>query len=238
MIRIDMSEYMEKHSVSRLIGAPPGYVGHDEGGQLTEAVRRNPYSVILLDEIEKAHTDVFNVLLQILDEGRLTDSQGRSVDFKNTIIIMTSNIGSQILLENVKDSGVITENTEQAVMANVNEYFKPEILNRMDDIVLFKPLTVDDMSLIVDKVVTQLNIRLMDQRISIDVSDKAKKWLGEEAYEPQFGARPLKRFVQRQIETPLARRMIREDMPEGTTVKIDLTDDGLTFDQIEPETVQ
>ena len=151
---------------------------------------------------------------------------------------MTSNIGSQILLENVKDSGVITENTEQAVMANVNEYFKPEILNRMDDIVLFKPLTVDDMSLIVDKVVTQLNIRLMDQRISIDVSDKAKKWLGEEAYEPQFGARPLKRFVQRQIETPLARRMIREDMPEGTTVKIDLTDDGLTFDQIEPETVQ
>ncbi|MGJ5712349.1 ATP-dependent chaperone ClpB [Staphylococcus auricularis] len=238
MIRIDMSEYMEKHSVSRLIGAPPGYVGHDEGGQLTEAVRRNPYSVILLDEIEKAHTDVFNVLLQILDEGRLTDSQGRSVDFKNTIIIMTSNIGSEILLENVKDSGVITENTEQAVMANVNEYFKPEILNRMDDIVLFKPLTVDDMSLIVDKVVTQLNIRLMDQRISIDVSDKAKKWLGEEAYEPQFGARPLKRFVQRQIETPLARRMIREDMPEGTTVKIDLTDDGLTFDQIEPETVQ
>ena len=238
MIRIDMSEYMEKHSVSRLIGAPPGYVGHDEGGQLTESVRRNPYSVILLDEIEKAHTDVFNVLLQILDEGRLTDSQGRSVDFKNTIIIMTSNIGSQILLENVKDSGVITEDTEKAVMDSLNAYFKPEILNRMDDIVLFKPLSEEDMSHIVDKIIAQLNIRLMDQRLSIDVSDKAKQWLGSEAYEPQFGARPLKRFVQRQIETPLARRMIRENLPEGTHVNVDLTDDGLTFDVEKPETVE
>ena len=221
MIRIDMSEYMEKHSVSRLIGAPPGYVGHEEGGQLTESVRRNPYSVILLDEIEKAHSDVFNVLLQILEEGRLTDSQGREVDFKNTIIIMTSNIGSQILLENVKDTGVITESTEKAVMNSLNQYFKPEIINRMDDIVLFKPLSVNDMSLIVDKILTQLNIRLMEQRISIEVSDKAKTWLGEEAYEPQFGARPLKRFVQRQIETPLARKMIRENLPEGTLIKID-----------------
>lgn len=238
MIRIDMSEYMEKHSVSRLIGAPPGYVGHDEGGQLTESVRRNPYSVILLDEIEKAHTDVFNVLLQILDEGRLTESQGRSVDFKNTIIIMTSNIGSQILLENVKDSGVITEDTEKAVMDSLNAYFKPEILNRMDDIVLFKPLSEEDMSHIVDKIIAQLNIRLMDQRLSIDVSDKAKQWLGSEAYEPQFGARPLKRFVQRQIETPLARRMIRENLPEGTHVNVDLTDDGLTFDVEKPETVE
>ncbi|MCY1568603.1 ATP-dependent chaperone ClpB [Staphylococcus pettenkoferi] len=238
MIRIDMSEYMEKHSVSRLIGAPPGYVGHDEGGQLTESVRRNPYSVILLDEIEKAHTDVFNVLLQILDEGRLTDSQGRSVDFKNTIIIMTSNIGSQILLENVKDSGVITEDTEKAVMDSLNAYFKPEILNRMDDIVLFKPLSEEDMSHIVDKIIAQLNIRLMDQRLSIDVSDKAKQWLGSEAYEPQFGARPLKRFVQRQIETPLARRMIRENLPEGTHVNVDLTDDGLTFDVEKPETAE
>ncbi len=238
MIRIDMSEYMEKHSVSRLIGAPPGYVGHDEGGQLTESVRRNPYSVILLDEIEKAHTDVFNVLLQILDEGRLTDSQGRSVDFKNTIIIMTSNIGSQILLENVKDSGVITEDTEKAVMDSLNAYFKPEILNRMDDIVLFKPLSEEDMSHIVDKIIAQLNIRLMDQRLSIDVSDKAEQWLGSEAYEPQFGARPLKRFVQRQIETPLARRMIRENLPEGTHVNVDLTDDGLTFDVEKPETAE
>ncbi|MGW7908157.1 ATP-dependent chaperone ClpB [Staphylococcus pseudoxylosus] len=237
MIRIDMSEYMEKHSVSRLIGAPPGYVGHDEGGQLTESVRRNPYSVILLDEIEKAHSDVFNVLLQILEEGRLTDSKGREVDFKNTIIIMTSNIGSQILLENVKDSGVITETTEKAVMNSLNQYFKPEIINRMDDIVLFKPLSINDMSLIVDKLLTELNIRLMGQRISIDVSDEAKAWLGEEAYEPQFGARPLKRFIQRQIETPLARKMIRENLPEGTTIDIALTDDGLTFSENKPEIV-
>lgn len=236
MIRIDMSEYMEKHSVSRLIGAPPGYVGHDEGGQLTEAVRRNPYSVILLDEIEKAHSDVFNVLLQILEEGRLTDSKGREVDFKNTIIIMTSNIGSQVLLENVKDAGVITDATEKAVMNSLNQYFKPEIINRMDDIVLFKPLTIGDMSLIVDKILTQLNIRLMSQRLSIDVSDKAKAWLGEEAYEPQFGARPLKRFVQRQIETPLARKMIKENLTEGTKVNIDLSDDGLTFEEIKPDT--
>ncbi len=236
MIRIDMSEYMEKHSVSRLIGAPPGYVGHDEGGQLTEAVRRNPYSVILLDEVEKAHSDVFNVLLQILDEGRLTDSKGRSVDFKNTIIIMTSNIGSQVLLENVKDTGDITEDTEKAVMDSLHSFFKPEILNRMDDIVLFKPLSINDMSMIVDKILTQLNIRLLDQRISIDVSDDAKKWLGEEAYEPQFGARPLKRFVQRQIETPLARMMIKESMPEGTVVKVDINDDhDLTFDVQKPE---
>lgn len=234
MIRIDMSEYMEKHSVSRLIGAPPGYVGHDEGGQLTEAVRRNPYSVILLDEIEKAHSDVFNVLLQILEEGRLTDSKGREVDFKNTIIIMTSNIGSQILLENVKDAGVITENTEKAVMNSLNQYFKPEIINRMDDIVLFKPLTINDMSAIVDKILTELNIRLMAQRISIQVSDEAKAWLGEEAYEPQFGARPLKRFVQRQIETPLARKMIKENLPEGTSIDINLTDDGLTFSENKP----
>ncbi|HJG38466.1 MAG TPA: AAA family ATPase, partial [Staphylococcus saprophyticus] len=232
---IDMSEYMEKHSVSRLIGAPPGYVGHDEGGQLTEAVRRNPYSVILLDEIEKAHSDVFNVLLQILEEGRLTDSKGREVDFKNTIIIMTSNIGSQILLENVKDAGVITDDTEKAVMNSLNQYFKPEIINRMDDIVLFKPLTISDMSSIVDKILTELNIRLMAQRISINVSDEAKAWLGEEAYEPQFGARPLKRFVQRQIETPLARKMIRENLPEDTTIDIDLSEDGLRFTENKPE---
>ena len=235
MIRIDMSEYMEKHSVSRLIGAPPGYVGHDEGGQLTEAVRRNPYSVILLDEIEKAHSDVFNVLLQILEEGRLTDSKGREVDFKNTIIIMTSNIGSQILLENVKDAGVVTDDTEKAVMNSLNQYFKPEIINRMDDIVLFKPLTISDMSSIVDKILTELNIRLMAQRISINVSDEAKAWLGEEAYEPQFGARPLKRFVQRQIETPLARKMIRENLPEDTTIDIDLSEDGLRFTENKPE---
>ena len=226
----DSEKHMKKHAVSRLIGAPPGYIGHDEGGQLTEAVRRNPYSVILLDEVEKAHTDVFNVLLQILDEGRLTDSKGRSVDFKNTIIIMTSNIGSQVLLENVKETGEITESTEKAVMTSLNAYFKPEILNRMDDIVLFKPLSIDDMSMIVDKILTQLNIRLLEQRISIEVSDDAKAWLGQEAYEPQYGARPLKRFVQRQIETPLARMMIKEGFPEGTTIKVNLnSDNNLTF---------
>ncbi|MDU1274827.1 MAG: AAA family ATPase, partial [Staphylococcus epidermidis] len=235
MIRIDMSEYMEKHAVSRLIGAPPGYVGHDEGGQLTEAVRRNPYSVILLDEVEKAHSDVFNVLLQILDEGRLTDSKGRSVDFKNTIIIMTSNIGSQVLLENVKDAGEISDDTEKAVMDSLHAYFKPEILNRMDDIVLFKPLSVDDMSMIVDKILTQLNMRLLDQHISIEVTEEAKKWLGEEAYEPQFGARPLKRFVQRQIETPIARMMIKESLPEGTIIKVDLNDNKeLDFKVVKP----
>ena len=235
MIRIDMSEYMEKHAVSRLIGAPPGYVGHDEGGQLTEAVRRNPYSVILLDEVEKAHSDVFNVLLQILDEGRLTDSKGRSVDFKNTIIIMTSNIGSQVLLENVKDAGEISDDTEKAVMDSLHAYFKPEILNRMDDIVLFKPLSVDDMSMIVDKILTQLNMRLLDQHISIEVTEEAKKWLGEEAYEPQFGARPLKRFVQRHIETPIARMMIKESLPEGTIIKVDLNDNKeLDFKVVKP----
>lgn len=229
MIRIDMSEYMEKHAVSRLIGAPPGYVGHDEGGQLTEAVRRNPYSVILLDEIEKAHSDVFNVLLQILDDGRLTDSKGRSVDFKNTIIIMTSNIGSQILLDRVKDTGEITEDTEKAVMDSLHSYFKPEILNRMDDIVLFKPLSVDDMQMIVDKVLRNLNMRLTDQRITLEMSDAAKKWMGETAYEPQFGARPLKRFVQRHVETPLARMMIKENLPEGTKVYGDVENGEITF---------
>lgn len=234
MIRIDMSEYMEKHAVSRLIGAPPGYVGHDEGGQLTEAVRRNPYSVILLDEVEKAHTDVFNVLLQILDEGRLTDSKGRSVDFKNTIIIMTSNIGSQILLENVKNEGAITEETEKAVMQSLNAYFKPEILNRMDDIVLFRPLSVDDMQMIVDKILTNLNMRLMDQRITLDLTDEAKKWMGETAYEPEYGARPLKRFVQRHVETPLARLMIKDNLPEGTHVHGYLEDSAIHFDIDKP----
>lgn len=234
MIRIDMSEYMEKHSVSRLIGAPPGYVGHDEGGQLTEAVRRNPYSVILLDEIEKAHSDVFNVLLQILDEGRLTDSKGRSVDFKNTIIIMTSNIGSQILLEDVKDTGVINEETENKVMQSLNAYFKPEILNRMDDIVLFRPLSVDDMQMIVDKILTNLNIRLMDQRIQLDMSEEAENWMGREAYEPQFGARPLKRFVQRHVETPLARLMIKDNLPEGTHVYGYLKDNEIAFEIKKP----
>lgn len=219
MIRIDMSEYMEKHAVARLIGAPPGYVGYEEGGQLTEAVRRQPYSVILLDEIEKAHSDVFNVLLQLLDEGRLTDSKGRVVDFKNTIIIMTSNIGSQYLLEGINE-GEISEEARNQVMTALHQYFKPEILNRMDDIVLFKPLSANDMTYIVDKIIDQLNVRLKDQHMSVEVADDVKQWVAEEAYEPQFGARPLKRFVQRQIETPLARLLIQNDLAEGAKVVV------------------
>ncbi len=230
MIRIDMSEYMEKHSVARLIGAPPGYVGYEEGGQLTEAVRRQPYSVILLDEIEKAHNDVFNVLLQLLDEGRLTDAKGRSVDFKNTIIIMTSNIGSQYLLDGVTENGEIEESAKKQVNDSLHAYFKPEILNRMDDIVLFKPLSIKDMSHIVDHIITNLNIRLVDQHIKVSVDQDVKEWIAEEAYEPQFGARPLKRFVQRQIETPLARLMIGQELKEGTIVNVHLVDGEVKFE--------
>lgn len=230
MIRIDMSEYMEKHSVARLIGAPPGYVGYEEGGQLTEAVRRQPYSVILLDEIEKAHNDVFNVLLQLLDEGRLTDAKGRGVDFKNTIIIMTSNIGSQFLLDGVTESGEIEDSAKKQVTNSLHAHFKPEILNRMDDIVLFKPLSVKDMSYIVDHIITNLNIRLTDQHIKINVDQDVKEWIAKEAYEPQFGARPLKRFVQRQIETPLARLMIGKELKEGTQVNVHLENDEVKFE--------
>ncbi|MDT0669072.1 ATP-dependent chaperone ClpB [Mammaliicoccus sciuri] len=230
MIRIDMSEYMEKHSVARLIGAPPGYVGYEEGGQLTEAVRRQPYSVILLDEIEKAHNDVFNVLLQLLDEGRLTDAKGRSVNFKNTIIIMTSNIGSQYLLDGVTENGEIEESAKKQVDDSLHAYFKPEILNRMDDIVLFKPLSIKDMSHIVDHIITNLNIRLVDQHIKVSVDQDVKEWIAEEAYEPQFGARPLKRFVQRQIETPLARLMIGQELKEGTIVNVHLVDGEVKFE--------
>ncbi|MGY0684446.1 ATP-dependent chaperone ClpB [Mammaliicoccus sciuri] len=230
MIRIDMSEYMEKHSVARLIGAPPGYVGYEEGGQLTEAVRRQPYSVILLDEIEKAHNDVFNVLLQLLDEGRLTDAKGRSVDFKNTIIIMTSNIGSQYLLDGVTENGEIEESAKKQIDDSLHAYFKPEILNRMDDIVLFKPLSIKDMSHIVDHIITNLNIRLVDQHIKVSVDQDVKEWIAEEAYEPQFGARPLKRFVQRQIETPLARLMIGQELKEGTIVNVHLVDGEVKFE--------
>ena len=230
MIRIDMSEYMEKHAVSRLIGAPPGYVGHEEGGQLTEAIRRQPYSVILLDEVEKAHTDVFNILLQLLDEGRLTDSKGRAVDFRNTIIIMTSNIGSNHLLDTVMEDGEISEGTKDIVMKEVHQYFKPEIINRMDDIVIFSPLSRENIKLITDKLINDLNRRLTDQHMTVEVTDAVKDWISEEAYEPQFGARPLKRFIQRHIETPLARKLIEADMSEGINVKIDYQDGALQFD--------
>lgn len=232
MIRIDMSEYMEKHAVSRLIGAPPGYVGHEEGGQLTEAIRRQPYSVILLDEVEKAHSDVFNILLQLLDEGRLTDSKGRSVDFRNTIIIMTSNIGSGHLLDAVENEGELTEDVKNTVMNEVHMHFKPEIINRMDDIVMFSPLSRANMTMIVDKLVVELNRRLEGQHMSVEVTDEAKKWIADEAYEPQFGARPLKRFIQRYIETPLARKMIESDLVEGQNFKVDYADGEVRFETV------
>lgn len=230
MIRIDMSEYMEKHSVSRLIGAPPGYVGHEEGGQLTEAIRRQPYSVILLDEVEKAHGDVFNILLQLLDEGRLTDSKGRSVDFRNTIIIMTSNIGSHFLLDEVESEGILRDETRDLVMREVHQFFKPEIINRMDDIVMFSQLTRSNMTLIVDKLIAELNHRLAAQHMKVEVSDSVKKWIADESYEPQFGARPLKRFIQRNIETPLARKMIERDLDEGLNMSVDYADGELKFE--------
>ncbi len=217
MIRIDMSEYMEKHSVARLIGAPPGYIGYDEGGQLTEAVRRKPYAVVLFDEVEKAHPDVFNVLLQVLDDGRITDSQGRTIDFKNTIIILTSNIGSRYLLEGVT-SDVIPEGVRESVMAELRKAFRPEFLNRIDETILFKPLTLEEITRIVDLLLADLNKRLADRRVTVTLDTKAKEWAAEKGYDPVFGARPLKRFLQRQIETKLARALIGGEVKEGTDV--------------------
>jgi ATP-dependent Clp protease ATP-binding subunit ClpB len=221
MIRIDMSEYMEKHAVSRLIGAPPGYVGYEEGGQLTEAVRRKPYSVILLDEIEKAHPEVFNILLQMLDDGRITDSQGRTVDFKNTVVIMTSNIGSHLLLEGVTDDGEIKEETREQVLQQLRAHFRPEFLNRIDDIVLFKPLTVKEIKGIVAKFASELSKRLSDRHIPLSLTDKAKEYIAEAGFDPVYGARPLKRFMQKQIETPLAKEIIAGRVKDYSTVVVD-----------------
>ncbi|MBA3925863.1 ATP-dependent chaperone ClpB [Listeria rustica] len=229
MIRIDMSEYMEKHAVSRLVGAPPGYVGYEEGGQLTEAVRRNPYSIILLDEIEKAHPDVFNILLQVLDDGRITDSQGRLIDFKNTVIIMTSNIGSTMLLERTVD-GEISEKLEEDVLEVLQASFKPEFLNRVDDIILFKPLTLDNIKGIVEKVVAELQVRLAGQEIKITMTDDTKRFIAEEAYDPIYGARPLKRYITRQIETPLAREIVAGKIMPHSEVAITLQDGRFDFD--------
>ena len=217
MVRIDMSEYMEKFSTARLIGAPPGYVGYDEGGQLTEAVRRKPYVVILFDEIEKAHPDVFNVLLQVLDDGRLTDSQGRTVDFKNTIIIMTSNIGSRHLLEGVTGDS-IPDSVRESVMADLRKSFRPEFLNRVDETILFKPLTLEEITSIVDLLMADLNNRLADRRVTVKLDPKAKEWVAEKGYDPVFGARPLKRFLQRTVETKLARALIGGELGEGSDV--------------------
>ncbi|GAB4254215.1 MULTISPECIES: ATP-dependent Clp protease ATP-binding subunit [Deferrisoma] len=227
LIRIDMSEYMEKHAVSRLIGAPPGYVGFEEGGQLTEAVRRKPYSVILFDEIEKAHHDVFNVLLQILDDGRLTDSHGRTVDFRNTVIIMTSNIGSHYLLEGVTDQGEIKEEARAAVMRELRAHFRPEFLNRVDEIVLFKPLTLEEIERIVDLLTQDLVRRLQDRRIRFELTEAARKFIAQAGYDPVYGARPLKRYIQRQLETRIARALIAGDVRDGATITVDVEGDDL-----------
>lgn len=222
MVRIDMSEYMEKHSVSRLVGAPPGYVGYDEGGQLTEAVRRKPYSVVLFDEIEKAHPDVFNVLLQVLDDGRITDSQGRTVDFKNTIIILTSNIGSEYLLEGINENGEINEESEKMVMSDLQAHFRPEFLNRLDEIILFKPLTKEDISFIVNLMLKELNKRLEDKEISIELTDAAKDFIVQQGYDPVYGARPLKRYLQKNVETLAAKIIVEGRISEKDVIEVDL----------------
>ena len=224
MVRLDMSEYMEKHSVSRLIGAPPGYVGYDEGGQLTEAVRRKPYSVVLFDEVEKAHPDVFNILLQVLDDGRITDSQGRTVDFKNTIIILTSNLGSAELLEGIDADGNIEPETENLVMNEVKNHFRPEFINRLDEIVLFKPLTRDNIYNIIDLLMAELNERLRDREISVELSEEAKNYITEKGYDPIYGARPLKRFLQKNVETLSARLILQGDVHAGTVIRIVMED--------------
>ncbi|MBQ9842780.1 MAG: ATP-dependent chaperone ClpB [Oscillospiraceae bacterium] len=221
MVRIDMSEYMEKYSVSRLIGAPPGYVGYDEGGQLTEAVRRKPYSVVLFDEVEKAHPDVFNVLLQVLDDGRITDSQGRTVDFKNTIIILTSNLGSEYLLGGINTDGVIEEAAKAQVHSLLRRSFRPEFLNRLDEIVFYKPLTKEDVTRIIDLLIGKLNERLAPQQIRVELTQKAKAFIVEEAYDPEFGARPLRRYVQHTVETMLSRKLLQGDLRPGSTVTVD-----------------
>ena len=221
MVRIDMSEYMEKHSVSRLIGAPPGYVGYDEGGQLTEAVRRKPYCVVLFDEVEKAHPDVFNVLLQVLDDGRITDSMGKTVDFKNTIIILTSNIGSQYLLDGIGEAGNIRPEVEKAVLNDLRAHFRPEFLNRLDETILFKPLTKENIGGIVDLLIADVNKRLADKELTIALSDGAKQFIVENGYDPVYGARPLKRYLQKHVETLAARLILSDGVHTGDTIWID-----------------
>ena len=233
LVRVDMSEYMEKHTVSRLLGAPPGYVGYEEGGQLTEAVRRKPYTVVLFDEIEKAHHDVFNVLLQILDDGRATDAQGRTVDFKNTVIIMTSNVGSPLLLEGLTATGEIRPAAREAVLRELRAHFRPEFLNRVDDVVLFKPLTFEEIQSIVELLLRDLRRRLAERRIDLQLSDAAREHVARTGYDPVYGARPLKRTLQRQIETRLGRALVAGQVADGSTVRVDLENGDLAF-HIEP----
>ena len=229
MIRIDMSEYMEKHSVSRLVGAPPGYVGYDEGGQLTEAVRRHPYSVVLFDEIEKAHPDVFNILLQLLDDGRLTDNQGRTVDFKNTIIIMTSNIGSAYLTENIRQDGTIDAEVRRKVEEDLKKSFRPEFINRIDDIIVFSPLTEAQVMKIIDLSVADISKRLEERQIHLSITEEAKKLIAAEAYTPQYGARPVKRYLQKYVETGIAEKIIRGEVDDGDGVTVDAEGDRILF---------
>ena len=222
MIRIDMSEYQERHTVSRLVGAPPGYVGYEEGGQLTEAVRRKPYSVVLLDEIEKAHVDVFNILLQVLDDGRLTDSHGRTVDFRNTVVIMTSNIGSQFLLDGITPDGAISDTARGQVMGDLRGHFRPEFLNRLAEIILFKPLDLAEIEQIVDLLLDDLRARLAEQRIGLTVTEAARRFIADQGYDPAYGARPLRRFIAREVETKVGRALLRGDLPDGGTVSLDV----------------
>ena len=226
MVRIDMSEYSEKHSVSRLVGAPPGYVGYDEGGQLTEAVRRRPYSVVLLDEVEKAHPEIFNILLQVLDDGRLTDGQGRTVDFRNTILVLTSNLGSQFLV----DSSMGEDEQREAVLNTVRAAFKPEFLNRLDEILVFKALTKQELSKIVDIQVDQMAGRLRSRRIALHVDDDARTWLAEHGYDPAFGARPLRRLIQREIGDRSARMIIGGEVQDGGSVTVKVSGDELKLE--------
>ncbi|MDE5600799.1 MAG: AAA family ATPase, partial [Oscillospiraceae bacterium] len=230
MIRLDMTEYMEKYSVSRLVGAPPGYVGYEEGGQLTEAVRRKPYSVILFDEIEKAHPDVFNILLQVLDDGRITDSQGRIVDFKNTIIILTSNLGSDILLDGIDDEGKITNLAKDQIEDLLKRSFRPEFLNRLDEIVFYKPLTKDNISKILDIQINSLQKRLDQKQLTCTLNDKARQFIIDNGYDPMYGARPLKRFIQRHVETAIARVILEGNLSQGNNLVIDLKNDEIVIE--------
>ncbi len=228
MVRIDMSEYMEKYSVSRLIGAPPGYVGYEEGGQLTEAVRRRPYAVVLFDEVEKAHPDVFNVLLQVLDDGRVTDSQGRTVDFKNTIIILTSNLGSPYILEGIEENGEISSQAKEQVQALLKQSFRPEFLNRLDDIVFYKPLTRENIGSIIDLLIQDLQKRLNQKQITLNITPAAKDYIAQNAYDPVYGARPLKRFIQSHVETLIGRMIIADEIGPDSVVTLDSDGEQLT----------
>jgi ATP-dependent Clp protease ATP-binding subunit ClpA len=232
LVRIDMSEYMEKFATSRLVGAPPGYVGYEEGGQLTEAVRRRPYQVVLFDEIEKAHPDVFNVLLQLLDDGRLTDSQGRTVDFKNTVIIMTSNVGSATLIEAAERGTDAFDKASDEVRAQLRDIFRPEFLNRVDEIIVFKPLGEEQLREIVGLLLDNVRRRLAESRLGLDVTDAARTFIAREGYDPIYGARPLRRAIQRLMENPLAKKILAGDFPAGSTVRVDVIDEQLTFESL------